>query len=130
MTMIVAGATTRLEWWCMGRMMRSGRSECIMYVVTLRWYVMRSAYHQSFIMARRRCYSHFWTSKRRKATAFKAGEWRRRCKEQELVHQPVKWLTDEERLVFVEHWPTSVQWPYGRQPIATCLTETEALLEL
>ena len=64
----------------MERTMRSGQSKCIMYVVTLRWCAMRSAYHQAFIMARRRCCSHFWTSKRRKAAAFKAGEWRRRCK--------------------------------------------------
>ena len=81
-------------------------------------------------MARRRCYARFWTSKRRKAAAFKAGEWRRRCREQELLDMSNRRLDDEERLVFVQHWPSSVEWPYGRQPIATCLTETEALLEL
>ena len=81
-------------------------------------------------MARKHCFSRFWTSKRRKAAAFKAGEWRRRCRGQELCNQSIRRLTEEERDVFVAHWPTSVEWPYGRQPVATCLTETEALLEL
>ena len=45
------------------------------------WCVMRSACRHQLVMARRRCYSRFWTSKRRKAAAFKAGEWRRRCRE-------------------------------------------------
>ena len=81
-------------------------------------------------MARKHCFARFWTSKRRKAASFKAGEWRRRCLEQELLDMSNRRLDDEERLVFVEHWPMSVEWPYGRQPVATCLTETETLLEL
>ena len=91
---------------------------------------MRSAYRHQLIMGRRRCYSRFWTSKRRKAAAFKAGEWRRRCRGQELLDQRSVLLSDEERHVFVSYWPASVEWPYRRQPVATCLTETEALLEL
>ena len=91
---------------------------------------MLSVYHHQLVIARRRCYSRFWTSRRRKAAAFKAGELRRCCRERELREVSIRHLDDEERLVFVEHWPTSVEWPYGRQPVATCLTETEALLEL
>ena len=94
------------------------------------WCVMRSACHHQLVMARRRCYARFWTAKRRKAAAFKSGEWRRRCREQELLDQRCVLLSDDERHVFVSCWPASVEWPYRRQPVATCQTETEALLEL
>ena len=81
-------------------------------------------------MGRRRCHARFWTSKRRKSAAFKAGEWRRWLQRLEEQDQAVCLLSDEEQHIFVAHWPASVQWPYGRQPVATCQTETEVLLEL
>ena len=38
-------------------------------------------------MGRRRCFARFWTSKRRKAAAFSAGEWRRWLQYQEEYEQ-------------------------------------------
>ena len=93
-------------------------------------FVMLSVFNDHYAMGRRRCFARFWTSKRRKAAAFSAGEWRRWMQSQEERDQCVCTLSDEEQRVFVDHWPSSVQWPYGRQPVATCQTETEALLEL
>ena len=81
-------------------------------------------------MGRRRCFTRFWTSRRCKAAAFQAGERRRWLRGQEEHEQRVCSLNDEEQRLFVAHWPSSVQWLYGRQPVATCQTETEALLEL
>ena len=40
-------------------------------------------------MGRRRCCARFWTSKRRKAAAFHAGEWRRLRREQKEDEQRV-----------------------------------------
>ena len=81
-------------------------------------------------MGHQRCFRRYWTSKRRKAAAFAAGEWRRRCRRQELLDQPVYSLNDAERQLFVTHWPSSASWPRRRQPVATCLTEIDTLLEL
>ena len=114
----------------MGRTMRSERSLCITLVVVLPMCAMLSVIGNYHIMGRRRGYARFWTSKRRKAAAFSAGEWRRWIQNQEERDQRVCTLSNEEQRVFVAHWPSSVRWPYGRQPVATCQTETEALLEL
>ena len=37
----------------------------------------------------------------------------------------IRRLDDKERLVFVEHWPTSVEWPYGRQPVSPHVSQRQ-----
>ena len=127
----VAGATSPGTSSFRGRMMRSGRSRCITSVVVLLMYAILSVTHNHYIMGRRRGYARFWTSKRRKTAAFKAGEWRRWLQYQEEYEQRACSLNVmKSNVAFVAYWPSSVQWPYGRQPVATCQTKTEALLEL
>ena len=93
-------------------------------------FAMLSVINDHHAMGRCRCFARFWTSKRRKAAALKAGEWRRWLQRLEEYEQRACSLSQEEQRIFVAYWPSSVQWPYGRQPVATCRTETEALLEL
>ena len=84
-------------------------------------------------MARRRCFT--LASGRRndvKPLPSKLGNGVVDAESQELRGVSVVRLADRRRTscLCLALACMSVEWPYRRQPVSTCLTETEALLEL
>ena len=70
------------------------------------------------------------TRRQRKKLAYKASVFRKHLLFLMTEGCGGRHLSAEEREIWVRHWPASVEWVGGRQPVHSCAEKDDWLLEL